>query len=125
MCGIAGLVARDGGPVNRLALERMIVAMAHRGPDGQGVQVGPGIGLGHLRLSILDPSEAGAQPMARDGNVLIHNGEVYNYRELADVLRLDGGIITTGTDTEVILGAYRAWGLDFAQHFNGMFALAI
>ena len=125
MCGIAGLVSRDGGPVDVAPLDRLIGALAHRGPDGHGTHVDAEVGLAHRRLSILDPTEAGAQPMRRGANVLIHNGEVYNYLELADELRALGEVITSGSDTEVILAAYDRWGPDAVARFNGMFAFAL
>ena len=125
MCGIAGILRLDGGPVDPRPIERMINALAHRGPDGSGIHVRGSIGLGHRRLSILDPSEAGAQPMFRGRNALVHNGEIYNYLELAAELRDHGEQITTGTDTEVILAAYGVWGPDAVSRFNGMFAFAL
>ncbi len=133
MCGIAGIVGssdassgigREGGMAAR-AVGAMLDAMAHRGPDGSGIYTSDGVVLGHRRLSILDPTPAGAQPMKRGPLVLVHNGEVYNYRELADELRACGERIETGTDTEVILAAYRVWGLDSVRRFNGMFAFAL
>ncbi len=125
MCGIAGILRLDGGPVQHHPLEAMVDALAHRGPDGSGIHVSGQIGLGHRRLSILDPTEAGAQPMRRGGTLLVHNGEIYNFLELADELRDQGEAIVTGTDTEVILAAYRVWGPDAVQRFNGMFAFAL
>jgi asparagine synthase (glutamine-hydrolysing) len=125
VCGIAGIVTLDGSPIDRGSLERMVDALAHRGPDGRGVHVDGTIGLGHRRLSILDPTPAGAQPMFRSRSVLIHNGEVYNYLELAAELRGQGEHIDTATDTEVMLAAYRAWGVDAISRFNGMFAFAL
>ncbi len=125
MCGIAGILRFDGGPVGRDPLERMVGVLGHRGPDGSGIHVDGPIGLGHRRLSILDPTEAGAQPMSRGRNLLVHNGEVYNYLELAAELRDHGEQITTGTDTEIILAAYDRWGLDAVSRFNGMFAFAL
>ena len=125
MCGIAGIVSLQGDPVDRSAVVRMAGALAHRGPDGSGIYLARGIGLGHVRLSILDPTPAGDQPMRRAGHVLVHNGEVYNYIELAAELRAAGARIRTGTDTEVVLAAYRAWGLGAVRRFNGMFAFAL
>jgi asparagine synthase (glutamine-hydrolysing) len=125
MCGLAGVCSRDGGPVDGAVLERLIGALAHRGPDGAGVHCDGGIGFGHRRLSILDPSEAGSQPMHRGATVLVHNGEIYNYLELAAELRDLGEVITTGTDTEVILAAYARWGPAAIARFNGMFAIAL
>lgn len=125
MCGIVGQIAFNGGQPNGRALDVMMAAIAHRGPDGNGVFTDDTVHLGHHRLSILDPTEAGAQPMERHGVVLIHNGEVYNYLELADQLRAKGYTFTTETDTEVILAAYDAWGVDAFARFNGMWALAL
>jgi asparagine synthase (glutamine-hydrolysing) len=125
MCGIAGLYSRDRSPIDVAPLERLIGALAHRGPDGHGTHEGDGVRLAHRRLSILDPTEAGAQPMRRGATVLVHNGEVYNYLELGDELRGLGEVITSGTDTEVILAAYNRWGPDAVARFNGMFAFAL
>ncbi len=125
MCGVAGILSLDGSPVDRGAVERMISALAHRGPDGIRVQVDGIVGLGHSRLSILDPTPAGAQPMVRAPCVIVHNGEVYNYLELAADLRGRGHHIDTGTDTEVILAAYREWGLEAVARFNGDYAFAL
>lgn len=125
MCGICGIVSFDEGPVASCGLEPMLSAIGHRGPDGHGRFTDPTVKFGHRRLSILDPTEAGAQPMERHGVVLIHNGEVYNYLELADELRTKGYTFSSGTDTEVILGAYDAWGIDAFALFNGMWAFAL
>jgi asparagine synthase (glutamine-hydrolysing) len=125
VCGIAGILRVDGGLVERDPLQRMIDALAHRGPDGSGIHIDNAIGLGHRRLSILDPTPAGAQPMMRGRNALVHNGEVYNYLELVAELRDHGERIDTGTDTEVMLAAYRVWGVDAVSRFNGMFAFAL
>src|SRR3954447_16249461 len=125
MCGIAGILKLDGSAADPRPLDQMVECLIHRGPDGRGTYLRGPIGLGHLRLSILDPTAAGAQPMSRSDNVLIHNGEVYNYLELAEELAAQGAAITSGTDTEVILAAYQAWGLDAVRRFNGMFAFAL
>lgn len=103
----------------------MLAPMSHRGPDGSGRHVDGAVALGHWRLSILDPSPAGAQPMGRNGSWLVHNGEIYNFLELAAELRDLGRHLATATDTEVILAAYDQWGLDAFQRFNGMWALAL
>ena len=103
----------------------MTRALAHRGPDSSDVAVDGRIGLGSTRLSILDPTPAGAMPMLRDGNLLVHNGEIYNYLELGEELRGLGERLTTESDSEVILAAYRVWGEDAVRRFNGMFAFAI
>jgi asparagine synthase (glutamine-hydrolysing) len=103
----------------------MIDAIAHRGPDDSGSFVEEGIALGQRRLSIIDLSSAGHQPMSSvDGNlVLVFNGEIYNYQELKQEFKEYP--FQTKTDTEVILAAYQRWGKDCVKHFNGMFAFAI
>jgi asparagine synthase (glutamine-hydrolysing) len=129
MCGIAGLVgaAASGG---RPTIERMLEAQATRGPDDRGVVIGDrredgDVALGHLRLSILDLSPAGHQPMASaDGRYwVVFNGEIYNFLELRRELGSEG--FRTGTDTEVILAAYERWGERCLERFRGMFAIAI
>ncbi|WP_076859419.1 asparagine synthase (glutamine-hydrolyzing) [Bradyrhizobium mercantei] len=129
MCGIAGLVAIDRSPVKdierRLAVMSRLVA--HRGPNGSGVWVadGRGSGFAHRRLSILDLSEAGAQPMqAPSGNCIVHNGEVYNFLELRNQLASRWSF-RSGTDTEAVLAAYDRWGMDCLTHLRGMFAFAL
>lgn len=125
MCGIAGIVSTDGRPPDVAAAQRLIACLDHRGPDGRGSYADDRVALEHVRLSILDPSPAGAQPMSRYGLHLIHNGEVYNYQELARELSAQGYEFTTGTDTEVMLAAYHAWGPDAVRRFNGMWAFAL
>lgn len=100
--------------------------MAHRGPDGQGVWTAPGVGLGHLRLSIIDLAGS-PQPMASsDGRaMLVFNGEIYNYRELREELRGHGAEFHTDGDSEVILAAWQRWGPDCLPRLHGMFAFAI
>lgn len=104
----------------------MCDAIAHRGPDGQGVWTAPGVGLGHRRLSIIDLAGS-PQPMASaDGRaILIFNGEIYNYRELREELRALGSEFRTDGDSEVILAAWQRWGQDCLPRLNGMFAFAI
>jgi asparagine synthase (glutamine-hydrolysing) len=126
MCGICGVVALDRPPEVE-TVERMLAELAHRGPDGRGTFDEPGVALGHLRLAIIDLSEAGLQPFAsEDGRLqLIHNGEIYNYVELRAELEALGHRFRSQTDTEVIFEAYRAWGERCVQRFVGMWALAI
>lgn len=128
MCGIAGIKGTDF-PFGVRDLETMEGAFPWRGPDDHGVYANAdhGIGLAHRRLSILDVSSAGAQPMFDRGKrqVIVFNGEIYNYLELRDELEQTGAVFTSGTDTEVILAAYRAWGPDCLDRFNGMWAFAI
>lgn len=128
MCGIAGVVERNGGAA--ASVERMLATIVHRGPDGSGVWSDPGtegIAFGHRRLAILDLSEAGHQPMVDDraGLVLTFNGEIYNYVELRQELARLGQVFASDTDSEVLLAAYRQWGTDCVDHFNGMYAFAI
>lgn len=125
MCGIAGIVGLDGRHASDKVASRLIRAMAHRGPDGSGHYRDERVALEHLRLSVLDPSPAGAQPMSRFGLHIIHNGEIYNYHELAQELSAEGYTFSTGTDTEVMLAAYRHWGEEAVTRFNGMWAFAL
>ncbi|GAA4767934.1 XrtA/PEP-CTERM system amidotransferase [Novosphingobium ginsenosidimutans] len=127
MCGIAGIFhLTTPKPVDPARVERMCTAMAHRGPDGQGVWTAPGVGLGHLRLSIIDLAGS-PQPMASsDGRaMLVFNGEIYNYRELREELRASGAIFRTDGDSEVILAAWQKWGPACLPRLHGMFAFAI
>src|SRR6266542_3845950 len=124
MCGLCGVVEL-GAPPERRAVDDILNGLAHRGPDGRGVFVGDGVCLGHLRLAIIDLSDAGLQPMADGGLQLLHNGEIYNYVELRKELRAKGHIFRSKTDTEVILAGYREWGERCVEHFNGMWAFVI
>lgn len=127
MCGIAGIIDLNNKPVAENDLRRMISAQIHRGPDGQGFFVDGAVGLGHCRLSIIDLSASGAQPMANeDGSLqIVFNGEIFNYVELKKELAAAGHCFKSNTDTEVILHAYREWGVDCLNRFNGMWAFAI
>lgn len=127
MCGIAGLLRRDGTPAAPRILRRMTDAIAHRGPDGEGHYTDGNLGLGHRRLAIIDLSPAGHQPMqTTDGRfVLSYNGEVYNYQELRLALEARGHRFRSQTDTEVVLHALAEWGTAALERFNGMFALAL
>ena len=128
MCGIAGIFHPDvPKPVDPARVEAMADVLAHRGPDGSGIWTAPGIGLGHRRLSIIDLSDAAAQPMLTpDGRLAIsYNGEIYNFREVRQELAAKGHRFRTESDTEVILAAWRQWGPDCLTRFNGMFAFAL
>jgi asparagine synthase (glutamine-hydrolysing) len=131
MCGIAGHVARaDGGrdPRDAKVLVRaMTDALHHRGPDASGVHQNGAAVLGHARLSIIDLSADANQPMlSRDGQVvLVFNGEIYNFRDLAAELRDAGVLLRTRSDTEVLLELYRLHGSSFVSKMRGMFAFAI
>ncbi len=127
MCGIAGIFhVESSKPVDPERVQRMIDAMPHRGPDGSGIWTAPGIGLGHLRLSIIDLG-GGAQPMLSEDEslVLSFNGEIYNFLELRKELEVLGHHFRTDSDSEVILEAYRRWGPDSVARLNGMFAFAL
>jgi asparagine synthase (glutamine-hydrolysing) len=127
MCGMCG-VLRFGHAPERETAERMAKLIAHRGPDGDGAFADErGLALAHRRLAIIDLSDTGLQPFASaDGSLqLLHNGEIYNYRELRAELELLGHAFRSATDTEVVLEAYRRWGLDCVRRFNGMWAFAL
>ena len=128
MCGITGIYSRNT-PVDPSVLWSMTRTLSHRGPDDSGTYVSEdgAVGLGHTRLSIIDLSERGRQPMASDdGRIQVsYNGEIYNYRELREELRLMGHVFRTGSDTEVLVRSYEQWGIECLQRFIGMFALAI
>jgi len=108
-------------------LEAMTQLLAHRGPDGRGVWIDDGIGLAHTRLSILDLSAAGSQPMVTsDGScVLVFNGEIYNYQDLREELQQEGETFRSRSDTEVLLMGYRRWGKSVLERLRGMFAFAL
>jgi asparagine synthase (glutamine-hydrolysing) len=126
MCGLCGVVEL-GAPPRRAEVESALDGLAHRGPDGRGVFAEDGVCLGHLRLAIIDLTDAGLEPFAgADGRLqLVFNGEIYNYLELRDELRSHGHVFRTQTDTEVLLEAYRRWGVRCVERFNGMWAFAI
>jgi asparagine synthase (glutamine-hydrolysing) len=126
MCGISGIVKFDGTHADRQQVHEMIAALQHRGPDGRGVHIAGPVGLGHARLSIIDV-QGGAQPMSTvDGRLWItFNGEIFNYVELREELIKKGYAFTTRSDTEVILNAYREYGDECVNRFNGQWAFAI
>src|SRR4051812_11721107 len=105
----------------------MTDALAARGPDGDGFWFGGGVGLGHRRLAVVDPSPAGRQPMASpDGEVqLVVNGEIYNFLEVRRELEAKGFGFRSHCDSEVILNGYLAWGDEVVSHLDGMFAFVI
>ena len=127
MCGIAGILNSDGRPAEPEELCAITRALAHRGPDGEGIHVQGPLGLGHRRLAILDLGESGKQPMqCVDGRYWVtFNGEIFNFVELRRELESHGHRFRTESDTEVIAHAYQRWGADCVLHFNGMWAFAI
>jgi asparagine synthase (glutamine-hydrolysing) len=126
MCGLCGVVAL-GRPPETETVAAMAAALDHRGPDGDGAWADEGVAFGFRRLAIIDLSDAGRQPFASDDGALrlIHNGEVYNYRELRRELEGHGHAFRSQTDTEVILHAYERWGDRCVERFNGMWAFAL
>ena len=129
MCGVAGIVKLDSTKVEMRSLIRFTDSISHRGPDGSGYELleNDTIGFGHRRLSILDLSDAGKQPMHNPSNDLCitFNGEIYNFIEIREELKLLGFSFKTETDTEVILASYKQWGKNCLKKFNGMFAIII
>ena len=128
MCGIAGILSTSLEPIAELHLKKMTNAIAHRGPDGEGVwrNLKNSIALGHRRLAIIDLSDAAAQPMHYLSRyTIVYNGEIYNYVELKELLKGSGYNFQSQSDTEVILAAYDFWKEDCLRRFEGMFAFAI
>jgi asparagine synthase (glutamine-hydrolysing) len=123
MCGIAGIIGFNNCTNN---LKDMLVAMNHRGPDDRGIFVEERVALGHNRLSIIDLSQAGHQPMtSQNGNLtIVFNGEIYNYLELRELLP-SNTVLRSSTDTEVILELWNIYGPDILAKLRGMFAFAI
>lgn len=127
MCGVAGVIRIDGGNIEPSLLTAMTDAIAHRGPDGEGQWIEGNVGIGHRRLSIIDLSETGHQPMVDASNrfVLSYNGEVYNFKELRRELEKLGHRFRGKSDSEVVLISFVEWGTSAFIKFNGMFALSI
>jgi asparagine synthase (glutamine-hydrolysing) len=128
MCGITGYWFRKQAPTQARAwLEAAVTSLNHRGPDDRGIWMENGIGFGHARLSILDLSAHGHQPMiSRNGDwVMVFNGEVYNFREIRHELESLGHTFVGSGDSEVILEAFAEWGPEAVQGFIGMFAIAL
>ena len=126
MCGIVGQLNFDNSPVSPVILKKMTEVIKHRGPDGEGHWIDENVGFGHRRLSIIDLSQAGHQPMISTDHryVLTYNGEIYNFRELRIELEAKGYWFRSQTDSEVVLHSLTEWGSDALLKFNGMFALA-
>ena len=125
MCGIAGIVdlAGEHTPAEATIL-LMNDALRHRGPDGGGVVLLPGLGFGHRRLAVIDLA-TGAQPMTSGRLLISYNGEIYNFRELRRELEGMGHQFVTQSDTEVLLAGWRTWGTGLLNRLNGMFAFAL
>ena len=122
MCRISGIV---GSGVLQETIQAMNTTLSHGGPDDHGVYQSEQVALAHRRLSILDLSAAGHQPMRWQSYVIVYNGEIYNFNEIQKELSVHGHRFESGSDTEVILKAYGQWGKDCVRRFRGMFAFAI
>jgi len=127
MCGICGIINFDQKPVDDLKIGKMMSKIKHRGPDDEGKFIDGSNGFGFVRLSILDLSLLGHQPMFDDSDryMIVHNGEVYNYVELREELKKAGYAFRSNTDTEVILKSYIHWGEYCLHKFNGMWSFCI
>lgn len=127
MCGICGIINFNSSPVSEESIRKMMHMQKHRGPDDEGVFLHSNVGLGFVRLSIIDLSPAGHQPFHSNNEhyVMVYNGEIYNYIELRAELKALGHSFHTQTDTEVLLNAYRQWGKDCLHRLNGMWAFVI
>ena len=125
MCGICGFTGTD--VEQKPILTNMMNRMIHRGPDGGGQYIGPDIAMGHRRLSIIDLTDAGTQPMYNEDRTLVctFNGEIYNYKELKKELQASGHIFTSSSDTEVLLHGYEQWGASMLDRLRGMFAFVL
>lgn len=121
MCGITGLINGSSAQITQ-----MNDAISHRGPDSDGVWSSGNVSLGHRRLAIIDLSPAGYMPMHTEtGEVLIFNGEIYNYKQIRDELQQKGYEFTSDSDSEVLLKGYHEWGTELLSRINGMFAFAL
>lgn len=127
MCGITGIYNFNKQPVSRRLIREMTDVIYHRGPNDGGQYVDDFVGLGHRRLSIIDLSPAGHQPMSNEDKKvwIVYNGEVYNFKELKNQLKNKGHIFKSDTDTEVIIHLYEEYGQKCVKHLHGMFAFAI
>src|SRR3954471_13069468 len=127
MCGIAGEIRLDGTRADIGLVDRMAPTMSDRGPDGAGSRSQGAVALGHRRLKVIDLSAASGQPIADPANGItgVFNGCIYNYQELRSELEARGHRFFSRGDSEVVLKSYAEWGLDFVDHFKGMFALAL
>jgi len=125
MCGICGLYGLQSSDDLERTVLRMTQTIAHRGPDSDGTFVGEGVALGHRRLSIIDLSSTGVQPMTLGAATVVYNGEAYNFPQLRIELQGLGHAFRGHSDTEVLLHAYEAWGLEGLERLEGIFAFAL
>jgi len=128
MCGIAGFIDFKKN-TGKEVLQKMVVSLSHRGPDDSGVEIyeceEAHVGFGHTRLSIIDLSSDGHQPMHYKHFSVVYNGEIYNYREIKEELIAEGNVFISASDTEVLLHAFERWGLEAVHKFFGMFVFVI
>ncbi len=127
MCGITGIAALNGAsPPSYQQLQRMCDTLVHRGPDEQGMDIVSGVALGMRRLSIIDVA-GGSQPIFNEDRSVrtVFNGEIYNFKQLRHDLERCGHLFKTDSDTETIVHAYEAYGVNFPTYLNGMFAIAL
>tara|TARA_B100001971_G_scaffold129103_1_gene119073 strand:+ start:124464 stop:126230 length:1767 start_codon:yes stop_codon:yes gene_type:complete len=124
MCGILGYIAKNK-IISRSDFEEYLNLLQHRGPDAYGICEFPNVLLGHRRLSIIDLKPHSDQPFKSDNYTLIYNGEIYNYKEIRDELRVEGSKFKTESDTEVLIEAYKKWGKDCVKKLLGMWSFAI
>lgn len=125
MCGISGIISKKNIAIGQDEIKLINDLISHRGPDDEGFYMGINFAFGHRRLSILDLSKDGHQPMELKGFCISYNGEIYNYLELKQELEANGYSFKTKTDTEVILASYDFWGQECVSKFNGMWAFAL
>jgi len=126
MCGIVGIISREKRVIDKQEIKPMLDLISHRGPDAEGLFLEEGLAFGHRRLSILDLSDSGKQPMQYlERYVIVHNGEIYNYLELKEDLKKQNYTFKSNTDTEVIMASYDHWGVECLNKFNGMWSFVI
>jgi asparagine synthase (glutamine-hydrolysing) len=129
MCGIAGYVTSNNTQVDERILLRMRDTLSHRGPDDAGIYISPDkhTGFAHRRLSIIDLSSQGRQPMSNEDETvwITYNGEIYNFKEIRHDLEEKGHVFKSNSDTESIIHAYEEYGYSCVNHLNGMFAFAV
>ena len=123
MCGINGIIRLNGTPVHEREIDLQKQKIIHRGPDDQGIFIDNNVGLGHVRLPILDLSVKGHQPMVYEHKgrraIMTYNGEVYNFQELRDDLKSKGYVFNSNTDTEVLLASYLEESTECIKKWNG------
>jgi asparagine synthase (glutamine-hydrolysing) len=126
MCGISGKISTKN-PIERIDLEKSALTIRHRGPDDQGTYLSSNhkVGFAHRRLSLLDLSNHGHQPMSHQNTTIVFNGEIYNFVEIRKELEGLGVQFESVSDTEVILLGYQVWGKEVLHKLKGMFAFAI